>query len=157
VNGDGLGRWIVAVDRELLPADGVFRGEIRFGSDANTSTVTVHVQRASVDLSADTGFVHVILTAVDDDEALYRTTATARAGRYDFEFGNVAPGRYWLIAGSDMDHDGVLCDAGEACGSWRTTDAPTILEVADRDLTGIEFVIGFRMAISPDDPVASRP
>lgn len=157
VDGNGLGSWTVAVDRDLLPADGVFRAEVRFPSDANTSTVAVHVQRASVDLSADTGFVHVFLIPVDETEPRYQTTATARSGHYDFELSDIAPGRYRLIAGSDMDHDGAVCDAGEACGGWRTTGAPTILEVGDEDLVELAFTIGFRMSISPNAPVSGRP
>jgi serine protease len=157
VDADGLGTWALIVDRDQLPGDGVYRGGVRVGSDTNSISLSAHVERASIDLSADAGHVHVLLTPVDDDEALYRTTARVRAGAYDFDLDDVAPGRYRLIAGTDSDGDGLVCDAGEACGAWRTVDSPVILEVGESDRDGLEFVIAFRMSISTDDPVTSRP
>jgi serine protease len=157
VDADGLGTWALIVDREQLPEDGVYRGGVRIDSDANTISLAAHVERASIDLSADAGLVHVLLTPEDDDEALYRTTGRVRAGAYDFDLEGVAPGRYRLIAGTDADGDGLICDAGEACGAWRTIDAPVILEVSESDRHGLEFVIAFRMSISTNDPVTSRP
>lgn len=156
-DADGLGTWALIVDRDQLPEDGVYRGGVRVASDANRISLSAHVERASIDLSADVGHVHVLLTPVDDDEALYRTTARVRAGAYDFDLEGVAPGRYRLIAGTDADGDGLVCDAGEACGAWRTIDAPVILEVDEADRDGLAFVIAFRMSISTKDPVTSRP
>lgn len=157
VDADGLGTWALIVDRDQLPEDGVYRGGIRIDSDANGISLAAHVERASIDLSADTGLVHVLLTPVEEEEARYRTTARVRAGAYDFDLDGVAPGRYRLIAGTDADGDGLVCDAGEACGAWRTVDAPVILEVGESDRDGLAFVIAFRMSISTDDPVTSRP
>lgn len=32
----------------------------------------------------------------------------------------VVLGDYKLVVGSDMDNDGIICDAGEACGPFPT-------------------------------------
>lgn len=148
VDDDGLGNWRAAVDREALPEDGVFSASIRFASDANPVTIAVRVQRASVDLSADAGRSYVVLTAENDTRALYRTAVTARDGRYDFELTDVAPGRYRLYAGSDADHDDLICDAGESCGAWHTLQAPSVLAI-DGDVDGLEFITAFRGNLAP--------
>lgn len=148
VDDDGLGNWRAAVNRDALPEDGVFSASIRFASDANPVTIAVRVQRASVDLSADAGRSYVVLTAENDTRALYRTAVTARDGRYDFELTDVAPGRYRLYAGSDADHDDLICDAGESCGAWHTLQAPSVLAI-DGDVDGLEFITAFRGNLAP--------
>ncbi|MEE4299300.1 MAG: S8 family serine peptidase [Pseudomonadales bacterium] len=149
VDDAGLGVWRASVDREALPSDGVFSASIRFDSDVNPVTVSVRVQRAAVDLSADAGRSYVVLTGEHDTRALYRTAVTARDGSYDFELTDVAPGRYRLYAGSDADHDDLICDAGESCGAWHTLQAPSTLEV-DADVDGLEFITAFRGNLAPN-------
>lgn len=153
---DGLGSYRARVDRDLLPGDGVFAANIRFESDVNPVTLPVRIQKASVDLSANAGHTYVVLTAADDSHVVYRTTALARGGEYDFELEGVAPGRYRLYAGSDSDHDDEICDAGESCGAWHTLDAPAVLDV-QADVSGIEFITAFRGSFAPNDalPFAS--
>ena len=109
-----------------------------------------------MDLSANAGHTYVVLTAADDSHVVYRTTALARGGEYDFELEGVAPGRYRLYAGSDSDHDDEICDAGESCGAWHTLDAPAVLDV-QADVSGIEFITAFRGSFAPNDalPFAS--
>lgn len=155
VDADGLGSWSVRVDRDRLPADGLHRTSIRIDSTANSAWVDVQVQRAAVDVSADLGFLHVLLIPEGSEEAAYRTTSLARGGQYDFRFEDVAPGRYRLIAGTDADFDGAICEAGEACGAWHTLGDPTLLMVEETHLDGIEFVTAFRTTISPGGPIAA--
>ena len=33
-----------------------------------------------------------------------------------FQVYGLAPGRYFIAAGTDINHDGDVCDAGELCG-----------------------------------------
>ena len=147
---DNLGTYRAHVDRSRLPGDGVFSANVRFESDVNPVTLRVRIQRTSVDLSADAGHTYVVLTAGDDSHVLYRTTAVARGGEYDFDLDDVAPGRYRLYAGSDSDHDDLICDAGESCGAWHTLDAPAVLDV-QTDVSGIEFITAFRGSLAPND------
>jgi hypothetical protein len=45
-------------------------------------------------------------------------------------------GEYTLVVGSDMDNDGIICDAGEACGAFHTlNDEQEILKTADAEFS----------------------
>ena len=46
------------------------------------------------------------------------------AGSYAFVFANRLPGTYLLAAGSDLDNDGYICDAGESCGIYPSFALP---------------------------------
>jgi serine protease len=153
VDADGLGTYAVTVDRSVLPEDGLYRTSIRVDSSANPAWIDVQVQRSAVDLAADLGLVKVLLVPEGADEPTHRSTAIARAGEYDFRFDGVAPGRYHLIAGTDADFDGVVCETGEGCGAWRTLSDPAVLEVGASARDDVEFVTAFRTAISPGGPV----
>ena len=56
------------------------------------------------------------------------------------------PGRYQIIAGTDADNDLFICDPGEACGAWLTTDRPLVLE-PDADLSDIDFPIEYLVSL----------
>ena len=43
---------------------------------------------------------------------------------------------YTLVVGSDIDNDGIICDAGEACGAFPTlNDEQEILITADAEFS----------------------
>jgi serine protease len=71
----------------------------------------------------------------------------ASGGRYPYAFRDVPEGRYLLIAGSDMDNDRLICDAGEACGAYPTLDTVVEIEVAG-SLSGLDFLSGFNGILS---------
>jgi serine protease len=60
------------------------------------------------------------------------------AGIYSYQFENVDYGKYLVFAGSDPDNNGIICDAGEACGAYIALDNPSELKV-DTDRSGIDF------------------
>ena len=48
----------------------------------------------------------------------------------------VVLGEYTLVVGSDIDNDGIICDAGEACGAFPTlNDEQEILITADAEFS----------------------
>ena len=48
----------------------------------------------------------------------------------------VVLGEYTLVVGSDMDNDGIICDAGEALGAFPTlNDEQEILITADAEFS----------------------
>jgi len=55
-----------------------------------------------------------------------------------FNFANVSAGRYFLIAGSDLDNDGFICGAAEACAYYPLTSDPEALDV-DALVRGIKM------------------
>ncbi|MFU8765586.1 MAG: serine protease, partial [Haliea sp.] len=106
-------------------------------SSANSLQIRalVSVGNAAV---ADVGVVYILVYDPDLDDVVDQTAARVRNGRYDFSFPALAAGRYLVFAGSDADNDLFICDAGEACGAWLTTDQPAVIEL-DRDRDGIDF------------------
>jgi serine protease len=143
VDSHGLGTYVVRVDRTQLPDDGTFLGSVRFESTANDVSVSVVLQRSELDFQADAGLHYVVLVEVGRNETVAGTMVSAANGEYAFTITHVPAGQYRLFAGSDLDNDGFICDAGEACGAYRTLDSPEIISV-NRSLSNLDFVSGFR-------------
>lgn len=143
VAGSDLGSYRVTVDRSGL-ADGRHEGSISFqGSAANTIVVPVRLRVAAANMESDAGFHYVILADPDTGDVVLQDTVAAVDGQYTFSFEDVPEGDYELYAGSDMNNNFLVCDEAEACGLFPTLDSPGIL-VVDKDISGIEFVTGFR-------------
>lgn len=138
----GLGRYRARVDRDRLPDEGVFRGSIRFESDANPLTLGVRVQRTEEDLFPDTGHMHVLLLDDSGETARFETDLDTDRGSYTFRFEGVPAGRYLLVAGSDSDNDGFICDAGESCGVYPTLGLAEPIHLTE-GMAGLDFVTTF--------------
>jgi len=145
VAGTGLGPYTVSVNDAGLGA-GVYSAIITFTSNANTVTIPVTMQVGSPG-AGNAGFHYILLFDPAADSAAYQDTAAASGGMYSYSIGGVAAGSYYVIAGSDLDNDGIICDPGEACGAYPTFDLPTILDTSTSNLTGIDFTTGFASAI----------
>ena len=153
VDGNNLGTWALQVDRSGL-ADGSYNATATFvptDPAVNSVSVAVVMQVTSVNVAADAGLHYIILVDEEGTSLGAPDIEQVDAGRYRFELNNVPIGQYRLFAGSDMDDDSFLCDAGEACGAFRTLDAPETITV-DPDnasnLSGLSFVSEFRVVIT---------
>jgi hypothetical protein len=60
---------------------------------------------------------------------LQENLVTPSDGSYSLTFNSVPTGEYQLFIGSDMDNDGFICDAGEACGAYPTLNLTENLSV----------------------------
>jgi serine protease len=58
----------------------------------------------------------------------------------------VTPGDYVLVAGTDSDGDTVVCDAGEACGAFPTTETVVPITV-NGNRTDLQFTTGFEVNV----------
>jgi serine protease len=142
VDASGLGTYRAIVDRSGL-ADGLYTGKITFTSDHHDEVdVSVIMQVGAGPAQADAGHHFILLV----DPATLKTVAeldtNASRGAYSFEFRGVAPGNYLLVAGTDADGDGLICDEGEACGAFPTPETVEPIAV-DRDRSEIRFTTGF--------------
>jgi len=115
---------------------------VQFIADASAFTVSVVMQKTSLDLAADAGLHYILLVDAVTDEPIDFVTASAVNGEYAFNISNVASGTYQLFTGTDSDNDSFLCDGGEACGAYRTLDSPDII-VINSDRSDLDFVSGF--------------
>ena len=94
------------------------------------------------------------MNKVNDDytivePAVYTLGVEASAdGYYSYEFNNVKPGYYLVIAGSDRNSDGYLGDGGEALGAYPTVEQMVVIEVSDNDISNLDFTTNLMLSIS---------
>jgi serine protease len=142
VDGNGLGTYTATVNRTGL-ASGSYDATITFATGGPSVLVRVTMRvGAAAPTTGDAGFLYLLIT----DSAfnvLGQAQGRGTSGSYPFSFTGVPTGSYYLVAGTDSDDDGLICDAGEACGAWPTLGVPTPLEVAGASVTGLTFVVGF--------------
>ena len=144
VQDNGLGVYRVAVERAGL-AIGVYSAEISARSSVNTLTISV-IMSVGDGGTADVGVVYILLIEQGVEEPVAQAIATANVGRYDFTFSDVPRGQYQVFAGSDADNDLLICDPGEACGSWLTVDQPIVIDL-ESDRENIDFPVDYQIAI----------
>ncbi len=146
VDATGLGIYSLQVDRTGL-ADGAYSAAVTADSDANDLQVSVIMQVASANQAADAGLHYVILVDSEGNSDLPAAVVSVANGEYQFTMTDVPLGQYRVFAGTDADDDNFLCDDGEACGAFRTLDAPETLSV-NGDMSAIDFVSSYRASIS---------
>jgi serine protease len=113
------------VDRDAL-APGTHFGRVDLDSNGGSARLTVV---ADVDgPPADIGSVTVLLRDAAT-RAIVGTTTTSVGDAYRYRFTDVAPGRYEILATTDRDGDGAICDVGESCGAYSDRNAPDIVTV----------------------------
>ena len=146
VDATGLGTYRASVDRSALE-DGLYTGTIHFSSDRNDVDVAVIMQVGdATNAQADAGHHFILLVDPDTLETVAALEANAASGAYPFTFPTTAPGDYLLVAGTDSDGDGFICDDGEACGAFPTTETVEPITV-DADRGDIHFITGFAVDV----------
>ena len=114
VDGSGLGSYNLTLDRNAAPT-GTNSAELT----VQTSAGTLRCPSPSTFITepGNAGLIHVLLLNAEN----LTQTACARllpeAGAYDAVFENVPSGDYLVVAGSDVDDNGFICDAFETCGA----------------------------------------
>lgn len=145
VDANGLGRYQVSVNRTGLP-DGIFQGIVTVTTDDGDLEISVSMQVGGEE-DANAGLQFVLLLELDTN-AVQEFAAPVDEGEYVFEFPEVPDGRYLLISTSDFDNDFLVCDAGESCGAFVTTDQPEEIIVNGEDISGLDFTTGFEASLS---------
>jgi serine protease len=182
IDVEGVGSYQVAVDRKGL-ADGIYNANISFHlSDGSAAVVPVSLQVGVSEGTADAGFIYVLLLDAQSDERVQQDQMSAANGRYGYHFNDVEPGKYRIVAGSDIDNDLLICGSAESCGAYPTLSNPAILDVSgsrsvlDSDNQGgshsgsqsdLNFVVGFSASsirsqavpgsVSADETLPSQP
>ncbi|MEH6590414.1 MAG: S8 family peptidase [Halioglobus sp.] len=141
----GLGRYQVSVDRSELP-QGIYRGEINAISSVNTLTTEVLLSVEDDSSSGDIGLVYLLLIDTSSGEPVDQYVVSSNRGRFEFEFRDVPPGNYQILAGTDADNDLFICDPGEACGAYLTIDQPIEIDL-DTDLGDLQFSVDYQVNI----------
>ena len=146
VDTNGVGRYTVRVTRVGM-GDGAYPAQIDIASNAGALHVPIVVQVLSgAAAHSNAGYHYVLMSKADTGAVVYQVRVTNNNGVYDYRFDDVAPGTYQIFAGTDSNNNFDICDTGEACGTYLTTDQPTNITV-DRNLTSVNFFTGFDVAI----------
>ena len=156
VNGAGLGSYTVRVSRAGV-ADGIYTGAARFHANTGDLDVPIIMQVGdAVTPGADAGRHYVLLVEPDTDPPVtaYAIAVEAANGRYRYRFIDIDPGRYFVYAGTDVDNDNIVCDRGEACGSYPTLEQPQVVEVDD-NTSDLDFLTGFGLRIGASSTQAA--
>ncbi|WP_338089332.1 S8 family serine peptidase [Marinobacter daepoensis] len=166
--------FTVALRNDLLEQGAVARGQVgvtyQVGGKASTLTVPAIGQLISDQEARDAGRHFVLLVNTEPDErgfylAASQVVVEAEAGQYAFRFefddgeephrlSEVRPGDYYLVAGSDHDGDGLICQPGEACAEYPVAGLREIVTITDEaSLSNIRMTTGFsRPTISTTTP-----
>ncbi|MDQ2076640.1 S8 family peptidase [Marinimicrobium sp. ABcell2] len=135
VDRRGLGRYRVEVDRSAFDeADfGEQSGEVRFSFDNDTEViVATHIQ---VGFATEVAPIYVLLLDAATGEPVREVPARWNgAGELRYRIEGIAPGDYFLVAGSDIDADEELCQVGEMCGAYPSYEVRRRVSVNDSEL-----------------------
>jgi serine protease len=146
--GTQLGNYLVTVDRTGLPV-GLYTANITITSSANSVTVPVIQQVVEASSGPDTGYHYIILVDADSQDVVKQWDGNVQNGKYEFLFSDVnftGDKRFNIFAGTDLNNDGFICTAGEACGAYISRDQPKIISETDTH-TGLSFISGFSIGL----------
>ena len=141
VDSNQLGYYLVSIDKSLLN-DGSYIGQIDFHistGDTVSTTVTISVGQAIS--GGDIGQLIAVLVNTSFQVVQMATPTNNGNNTYIYSFEDVPVGRYYVLAGSDIDADQNLCQLGESCGAYPVSNALEVIEIADDNITGINFLV----------------
>ena len=143
VDTNGVGTYTITVDRtDLVPA--TYAADITFTSNGGTIILpVVMVQGGQAAAFGNAGFQYIVLIDPLTKATVDTLTATNVQGVYTYSFAGVKPGDYYILAGTDSDNDGLICETGEACGGYPTVDLLQVLTVTDANRDDLDFTTGF--------------
>ena len=138
------------VDRTGL-SEGERTATIQVTSNATqgTQSATLQVEmRVGGKTTGDVGEVFVLLLKPTSSDTVVQTETDATQG-YTFATPPVAPGKYQIVAGTDLDDDGFICEVEDACGF-----SPGLFTVrSGQDTPDIDFVLS--TIVSPQGALSS--
>jgi serine protease len=147
VDENGLGSYTVRVDRTAVPGSGVYEGTITIESTENSVEVDVTMQVSSDDFSyPDAGYHYILLVDAATGDTVSVEKAEANEGVYEFTFSGIDAGTYRIYAGTDLDADNYIGDAGEVIGAYLSLDKPADIIVTG-DRAGLDFSTGFNIGL----------
>lgn len=146
VDAQGLGDYRVAVDRSGL-SPGPYRSTVTVttgAGDEKTIPLTLTVPRQDA-VPVRPGKRYLLLIDSETGVSKQGRLVAPQNGSYPYAF-DVGRGSYQILAGTDMDNDGVICDAGEACGAYPTLGDAREVTVVGGALAqgGLDFSASFR-------------
>lgn len=149
VDANGIGTYRLRANRTGLPA-GPHQATVTVVSSANTLSIPVFVEVPFPEFvtETDVGRLHLYLHDAATDQLVAQTKAAAEDGKYSFAFVPVPNGRYYIVATTDRDNDGLICDASEACGRYPADLGSFTL--SGSGLSGFSFSATYDQSVQAD-------
>ena len=130
---------IATVNRAGLNS-GFYTGRIQLTSNGGNVTIEVQMQ-VGEEPQADVGTIFVIAVDPTTFETI-EAISTSLDTDFTFEIPPVAAGVYFVIAGTDLDNDGFICDEGEFCGLYPVSNEASLVGVTANEITpNIDFTV----------------
>jgi serine protease len=150
VDNNGLGRYVVQVDRSILPQQTqTYSATITVTTDANIVNIPVLMQVYVANFIENRGYQYVVLKDNETLSVIDKVEAQLIGETYHYRFDNVPAGTFQVIAGTDMDNDGQVCETAEACGAYlMPTVIRTVVVDGNSAATGIDFETSFDNVIN---------
>jgi serine protease len=152
VDDNGFGTYRVLVDRTGL-ANGIYLADLDVATGSETRTVAVRMQ-VLTDTTPGVRANHYVVLVDGTSGETVGSAAVVDVSTGAFSMDGVLAGEYYLVAGSDMDNDNYIGDAGEAFGAYLSLDNPVELSI-DGNRSGLDLVTVYRMALPGTLPSGS--
>ncbi len=143
IDANGVGSYQVVVDRSGLP-DSRNHSNILFTTGTGIIKVPVTMLVGKELTSGNSGYLYVLLVDAVLQQVIDEQHSAGSGGVYGVNFKDVPAGKFYIVAGTDFDNDGFVCDNGEACGGYPTLGNLETVEASDGKITGIKFNAGFQ-------------
>ena len=140
VNAQGVGTYTISVNRNGLVASS-YQGQVRFLSSAGTVAIAVGMRVGEQSSATNAGTIYVLLVDTVTGVPAYQAIVNPSSGTYTYSIPNVLPGAYYVLTGSDMDHDFFVCDAGESCGAFTSLSDPSLISTGSTNVSVPVFVV----------------
>ncbi|SET51989.1 serine protease [Marinobacter segnicrescens] len=130
----------ISVDSSAVPDDRPLVEEILIpysnGTDSFDLRIPAYVQAADTSGDRDAGRHYVLLLDANDfgSSRSRQVLASYNDGRYSYAIDDMVPGDYILVAGTDLDNNGIICENGEACAEYPETGSRQVISIGDQDL-----------------------
>lgn len=143
VDADGLGTYIVTVNRNRL-SQGTYSATITVVSSANTVKIPIILQVTNTKLTGDAGYHYVLIIDPATEDTVEDSGVGIAGGYYNYNVYGLEKGSYIVVAGSDFNNDGYVCDAGESCGAYLTLSRPDTVSITN-SVNDVNFNAGFNV------------
>lgn len=167
----------VTLIRDKLEPDVPARGTILVSYNGTEELRIPVIGQLITDEQARNAGAHFVLlvNTEPDAEGFYwaeaQVTTTVQNGQYQFRFdaddgeeprqlNEVVPGDYYLVAGTDIDGDGFICQPGESCAEYPVAGLREVITIAaGQSISDVRMTTGFsRPTISAATPdILPRP
>lgn len=141
----------VSVDTKGLEPDKTFSTDLLIdynsadNAELRTLAIPITMQLGDPADERNAGRHYVLLVSTDDSrETVEQAVVNASGGEYSFAFSNIESGEYFLVAGTDMDNNGFICESGEACAEYPVNGSPEKIVIGDAPISGVTLNTSFR-------------